>query len=108
VTVLRGEDMKKKTLLFIIFLIGVFSISGGMISTVRAMGKGVEVPLITKDQLLSMMGKPEVVILDVRESGSWKESKQKIQGAVRENPEKDIQGWYDKYPKEKTLVFYCS
>jgi rhodanese-related sulfurtransferase len=79
-----------------------------MAGTVRAMGKGAEVPRVTKEQLLSMMEKPDVVILDVRESGSWKESKQKIQGAVREDPEKDIQGWYDKYPKEKILVFYCS
>jgi rhodanese-related sulfurtransferase len=55
-----------------------------------------------------MMGKPDVVIVDVRESESWKESKQKIQGAVREDPQKDVQGWFDKYPKEKTLVFYCS
>jgi len=100
--------MKKKTFIGIALLIGVFSISGGMTSTVRAMGKGVEVPLITKDQLLSMMGKPEVVILDVRESESWKKSRQKIQGAVREAPEKDVQGWFDKYPKDKTLVFYCS
>jgi rhodanese-related sulfurtransferase len=79
-----------------------------MTSKVQAMGKGVEVPRVTKEQLLSMTGKPEVVILDVRESESWEKSKQKIQGAVREDPEKDVQGWFDKYPKDKTLVFYCS
>jgi rhodanese-related sulfurtransferase len=72
------------------------------------MGKGAEVPLVTKEQLFTMTAKPDVVILDVRESESWKESRQKIQGAVREDPEKDIQGWVDKYSKEKTLVFYCS
>jgi hypothetical protein len=27
---------------------------------------------------------------------------------VREDPLKDVQGWFDKYPKDKTLVFYCS
>jgi len=100
--------MGKKPFISTWILIGVLSLLGGMAGTVRAMGKGAEVPRVTKEQLLSMMGKPDVVILDVRESGSWEESKQKIQGAVRENPEKDIQGWYDKYPKEKTLVFYCS
>jgi len=50
------------------------------------MGKGVEVPRVTKEQLLSMMGKPEVVILDVRESESWKKSKQKIQGQCARTP----------------------
>ena len=100
--------MKKKGFLCLIVLMGVFSILVGMASTVQAMGKGVEAPSITREQLLSMMGKPEVVILDVRESESWKGSKQKIRGAVREDPEKDVQGWFDKYPKDKTLVFYCS
>ena len=100
--------MGKKPFVPIFILIVVISLLGGMTGTVRAMGKGAEVPLVTKEQLLSMMGKPDVVILDVRESESWKESKQKIQGAVREDPVKDIQGWYDKYPQEKTLVFYCS
>ncbi len=71
-------------------------------------GKGGEAPRISKEQLLSMMGNPEVVILDVRESGSYKDSRFKIKGAIREDPEKDVQGWFDKYPKDKTLVFYCS
>ncbi len=89
-------------------LLAIFLVVSGTTSKVHAMGKGVEVPRVTKEQLLSMMGKPEVVILDVRESESWKKSKQKIQGAVREDPLKDVQGWSDKYPKDKTLVFYCS
>jgi hypothetical protein len=71
-------------------------------------GKSGEAQKISKEQLFSMMGNPEVVILDVRESGSWKDSKVKIKGAVREDPEKDVQGWFDKYPKDKPLVFYCS
>jgi len=100
--------MGKKPFIFVLILIGILSLLSAMAGSVLAMGKGAEVPLVTKEQLLSMMGKPDVVILDVRESGSWKESKRKIQGAVRENPEKDIQGWVDKYPKEKKLVFYCS
>jgi len=100
--------MRKKTIISALILIGILSLLSGMAGLVRAMGKGAEVPLVTKEQLFTMMAKPDVVILDVRESESWKESKQKIQGAVREDPEKDIQGWVDKYSKEKTLVFYCS
>jgi hypothetical protein len=102
--------MKQKNCLsFLLFiLLAISLVLSGMTSKVHSMGKGVEVPRITKEQLLSMMGNPGVVILDVREAESWKESKQKIQGAVREDPQKDVQGWFDKYPKDKTLVFYCS
>ncbi len=88
-------------------LLAIFLVLSGMTS-VYAMGKGAEVPRVSKEQLLSMMGKTEVVILDVREPESWKKSKLKIQGAVREDPLKDVQGWFDKYPRDKTLVFYCS
>jgi len=73
-----------------------------------AMGKGIEPPMITKEELSSRLGNPEVTILDVREGESWKDSKWKIQGAVREDPEKDVKAWAEKYPKDKTLVLYCS
>jgi hypothetical protein len=83
-------------------------ILGAMGCAALAPGKGGEAQKLSKEQLLSMMGNPQVLILDVRESGSWKESRFKIKGAVREDPEKDVQGWFDKYPKDKALVFYCS
>ena len=89
------------------FILGLMLL-GMMGCAALAPGKSGEAPRISKEQLLAMMGNPEVVILDVRESGSWKDSKIKIKGAVREDPEKDVQGWFDKYPKDKTLVFYCS
>ncbi len=65
-----------------------------------------EVPRMTKEELRSLLGNPGVIIVDVRIEEHWKESKGKIQGAVREDPEKDIDTWADKYPKDKTLVFY--
>ncbi len=83
-------------------------LSIGMASTALGMGKGVEPQRITKDQLFAMLGKPGVVILDVRVADAWEKSKLKIQGAVREDPEKDVKVWSEKYPKDKTLVFYCS
>lgn len=83
-------------------------LSGGITSTALGMGKGVEPQRITKDQLFVMLGKPGGVILDVRVGDAWEKSKLKIQGAVREDPEKNIKDWSDRYPKEKTLVFYCS
>jgi rhodanese-related sulfurtransferase len=66
------------------------------------------VPKITKEELKSQLGNPDVIIIDVRVEDEWKEAKWKIQGAVREDSEEDINTWVNKYPKDKTLVFYCS
>ncbi len=67
-----------------------------------------KVPLMTKEELRSKLGQPDVVIVDVRLEDQWEKSPVKIQGAVREDPEKSIKTWADKFPKDKTLVFYCS
>ncbi len=66
-----------------------------------------EPPKISKEELRTMLGNPNVLILDVRIEGEWRASEKKIQGAIRENP-KEVKLWLDKYPKDKTLVFYCS
>ena len=63
-------------------------------------------PKMTKEELRPQLGDPNVVIIDVRLSEEWKKSESKIKGAVREDPEKAIKDWADKYPKDKTLVFY--
>jgi rhodanese-related sulfurtransferase len=63
---------------------------------------------MTKEDLKPLLGNPDVIIVDVRVEDEWKEAKSKIQGAVREDSEKDINTWANKYPKDKTLVFYCS
>jgi hypothetical protein len=67
-----------------------------------------KVPRMTKEELKSMLGQPDVVVADVRLNEEWKKSESKIKSAVREDPEKDIKTWADKYSKDKTLVFYCS
>ena len=54
-----------------------------------------------------MLGKENLVIIDVRTDIDLEKSKQKIQGAVIEDPGK-VETWVDKYPKEKTLVIYCA
>ena len=59
------------------------------------------------EELKGMLGNPDLVIVDVRRDGDWKSSKVKIKGAVREDPEK-VDTWMSKYPKDKTLVFYCA
>ena len=66
-----------------------------------------DVPRITKEELKKMMGAPDLVIVDVRVDKDWASGDAKIKGAVKENP-KDISSWVNKYPKDKTLVFYCA
>ncbi len=63
-------------------------------------------PRITKEELKSILGQPNFVVVDVRLTEEWKKSEWKIKGAVREDQEKDIKTWADKYSKDKTLVFY--
>ena len=67
-----------------------------------------KVPRMTKEDLKSLLDNPDVIILDVRIAGEWKKGDLKIVGSVREDPEKDYRSWASKYPKDKTLVFYCS
>ena len=64
-------------------------------------------PKMTKEELKGRLGDPEVVVVDVRSEGSWTDGTTKIKGAVREDP-KEVESWVEKYPKDKTLVFYCS
>jgi rhodanese-related sulfurtransferase len=66
-----------------------------------------DAPMITVEKLSSFLGKPDLVILDVRTPYDWKKSDVKIKGAVREDPMK-FGAWIGKYPKEKTLVLYCA
>ncbi len=65
------------------------------------------VPKMTQEQAKSVLGNPEVIFIDVRAPKDWNASGSKIKGAVREDPS-NISSWADKYPKEKTLLFYCA
>jgi len=67
-----------------------------------------EVPRLTKEELKRMLGDQNTFIIDVRLADEWKKSEWRIQGAVREDPEKDFKNWASKYLKDKTLVFYCA
>ena len=66
-----------------------------------------DVPRMTKEEARAMVGNPDFVIVDVRQPKDWDESDSKIRGAVREDPS-DVNAWADKYPKDKTLLFYCN
>ena len=64
------------------------------------------IPRMTKEELKPLMGTSGVILLDVREPDDWNKGREKIAGAVREDPEKDVKTWAEKYPRDKTLVFY--
>jgi hypothetical protein len=63
-------------------------------------------PRMAKEELKTLLGNPEVIVVDVRIADQWKKSDWKIKGAVREDPKKDPRTWMSKYPKDKTMVFY--
>lgn len=65
------------------------------------------VPKITVDELNSIWGEENLVIVDVRKESDWEESDTMIQDAVRGDPGA-MEEWMDKYPKEKKFVLYCA
>ena len=62
--------------------------------------------LISKEELKSQLGSPEIALIDVRASLGWILSFSKIRGAVRHDPN-NVQSWEDNYSKDKTIVLYC-
>ena len=72
-----------------------------------AVARAGDVGMITKEQLLPLLGKPDVIVIDVRTKYDWDKSKTKIKGAVREDGMK-FGSWMNKYPKDKTIVLYCA
>ncbi len=91
--------MKKLSLTaFVMFCLGMIFFIGAAVAAEEA-------PKINAEQLKAMLGDPNVIIIDVRLGPDWTDSDAKIKGAVRENP-LQVDSWMNKYPKDKTLVFY--
>ncbi|BCL62647.1 hypothetical protein DGMP_33400 [Desulfomarina profundi] len=59
-----------------------------------------------KDELKSLLGDKNLVVLDVRVGRDWNSSEFKIKDAVRMAPS-DIDQ-VEKYPKNTKLVLYCA
>jgi len=74
----------------------------------RVSASEIKVPRITKEEVKSMLGDPDVIILDVRSARNWSESEWKIKGAIREDRKGETSAWMDKHPKNKTFVLYCA
>jgi rhodanese-related sulfurtransferase len=94
----------KRVVLCVAFL------SLAVVSTVFVAGVAAaqqDVPRMTKEELKPLIGDPNVVVIDVRAPGDWEKDTLMIKGAIREDP-MGVPSWIDKYPKDKTFVFYCS
>ncbi len=68
---------------------------------------GAAAPRMEKDALKARLGHSDVIVIDVRAATDWLLTREKIRGAIREDP-KDFDEWYKKYPKGKTIVLYCA
>jgi hypothetical protein len=67
----------------------------------------VEVPRISVEKTKELLASPDVIVIDVRTDKTWWRSPTKILNAVREEPGA-VEKWAVRYPRDKTLIFYCS
>jgi hypothetical protein len=78
-----------------------------LLGTLVSSGLAGEVPRMKKEELKTLLGSSDVVIIDTRLAGSWEGSRGKIAGAVREDP-RGVSSWAGQYDKDHTVVVYCS
>ena len=94
--------MKARIIIFWVCLLGMASVVCDTVSATVP-----QADTITREELVPLLGRPDVVVIDLRTGRDWTDAALKIKGAVREDPMKPGM-WMDKYPKEKMLVFYCA
>jgi len=92
----KANGLKRTLLIFFLFT--------GLSVLLCAQASG-QVKKITINQLLESLDQPQLLILDVRTTGSWQDSDKKIKGAVRKNPE-TFDSWANDLPKNKFLALY--
>jgi rhodanese-related sulfurtransferase len=68
---------------------------------------GEQTPSMSKETLKGKLNDSNLIVVDVRTQSAWEECDTKITGARRESPDK-VSTWMTSYPKEKTIVVYCS
>jgi hypothetical protein len=99
----RVEPMSKRIIVFIWTALAL-----GFLLPVAGSEALAQANLVSKEELKGMLGRPDVVVIDVRQPGDLEKSTVKIKGALREDPRQDVKSWADKYPKDKTIVLYCA
>ena len=93
------------------FLLAIMTVAVSLglvgVSTAPLMAEDIaaDAPRITKEELKSKLGDPDLIILDVLVQDQWETVDQKLPGAVHENPE-EVDSWANKYKKDKTYVLY--
>jgi hypothetical protein len=88
-------------------LIKVFlTLTISLVFTTTALGAD-DAQRIEPEQLKAKLDQPGLYLLDVRIVSDWKKSDRKIPGAVRVDPH-DVSSWAGKYPKDGSIVVYCS
>jgi hypothetical protein len=70
-------------------------------------GCAAEAPRVSKEEVKSLLGNPDILILDARVGSSWSESGRKIKGAIRIDPY-NVDSWAASLPKDKKIIIYCS
>ncbi len=65
------------------------------------------VATLDKESLKNMLASAELILIDTRAPADWETSSAKIRGAVR-GAAADFNHWGKRYPKEATIVLYCS
>jgi rhodanese-related sulfurtransferase len=68
-------------------------------------GSSEKAPLLDQKTVKSWLSDCQVMILDVRAPKDWNVSDQKIQGAVRQDPD-EVKTWAANLPKDKKIVLY--
>ena len=86
----------KKLLIIVLF---------GLFSTFPALG--MDIPIMSKENLKEKLGSGEITILDARSGNHWDGSIFKIPGALR-TPADQIEIWSTRFNKNQKLVVYCA
>jgi hypothetical protein len=81
--------------------------AGILLCRTAAFAASIEVPRISIERTKQMLANPDVIIIDVRTAKTWWRSPSKIENAIREELG-SLEQWAEKYPKDKTLIFYCT
>ena len=97
--------LSRNTLAAIGFFLGISAASAAWFGISSA--ESVEVPRISVEKTKALLDSPDVIIIDVRTAKTWWRSPSKILNAVREEPGA-VEKWAGKYPKDKTLILYCT
>jgi rhodanese-related sulfurtransferase len=77
-----------------------------LMAGLTAIASAADIPRVATEELKTMLGNPDLIIIDVRIERDWKASELKIKGAVWEDF-MEVETWAQKYPKDKTIVLYC-